>query len=181
MTSVRHLLRLAVVLAGGCGSGPDDRAPEPGTELYAIDPADVSEVVFTGPDHKLFAYRWSPAGTFQIVVATRGRAEIERCAAGDGFQRWLTAIARMPVQRDVDRPFDTRGAEWADLRLRDTTGLEPIDVRLRVPREGDEPVVLQSGMRQYAVEVDAAALRTARSGCAALGTAPVTPPAPARR
>ncbi|HYU09953.1 MAG TPA: hypothetical protein VEK77_11300 [Gemmatimonadales bacterium] len=180
MTSVRHLLFLAIV-AAGCRSEQEGRAPEPGTELYAIGPADVSEVVLTALDHKLYAYRWSPADPFQIVVATRGRTEIERCVAGDGFQRWLTAVARMPIQHELDSPFDPRGAEWMDLRLRDTTALEPIDVRLRVPSASDEPVVLQSGTRQYAVDLDAAALRRARSGCAALGAAAVAAPAPARR
>lgn len=176
MTSVRPLLCLAIA-AAACDSAQEGGAPEPGTELYAISPDDVSEVVFTAPEHRLYAYRWSPTDTFQIIVATRGRTEVERCAAGAGFQRWLTAVARMPMERKLDRPFEPRGAEWTDLRLRDTSDLEPIDVRLRFPVANDEPVVLQSGAHQYAVAVDAVALRSARSGCAALGSVAVAAPA----
>jgi len=75
----------------------------------------------------------------------------------------------MPVIKESGKHFEEGTAAWADVRLRDTTNLEPIEARIRIPEANGEPVVIQFRDRQYEVRADAAALQTARSGCAALG------------
>ncbi len=164
---------LTPVLVAACDSERQASAPEPGTELYAVAPGAVDEVLFSSAEKRMLAFRWTPDSVFQLVFVTRGRFDAERCAAGDGFQRWLTAVSSMPIGRRLERPFDPAGAGWADLRLRDTTRIEPIDVRLRLPSAG-EPVAIQFGAQQYSVDVDAAAVRTIESGCGAVGTAGAT-------
>jgi hypothetical protein len=165
---------LAVALLGAlaCGGRGADGSPEPGTELYAVAPETVREVVFSTPDRKLYAYRWAPSDSFQLIVATRGKAEVEHCAGGAGFTRWLAAASRMPVARKLDRRLDAASTEWADLQLRDASQLEPIDVHLHIPSAAGEPTVMQYGTEQYAVDVDAAVLQEVRSGCSALGAKP---------
>jgi hypothetical protein len=171
--TVRRAARifLSSWLAAACGQGRQAAAPEPGTELYAVAPASIDEVVLSSPDRKMLAFRWAPDTVFQLVFAARGRPETERCAAGDGFRRWLTAVSSMPVDQRLERPFEPAGAGWVHLRLRDTTQIGPIDVRLRIPSAGDEPVVIQAGEHQYRVNVDAAVLRTIESACRGVGAA----------
>jgi hypothetical protein len=164
-------LLLLLILGGvsGCRRDRDDGAPEPGTDLYAVAPETIREVTFSSPDHKLYAYRWAAGDTFHVVIATRGTAAAEQCAAGEGFARWLSTVARMPITRELDGRVDSAAAEWADLRLRDATQLEPIDVRLGVPIAAGGPTVIQYGDKQYEVEMDSTALRSVRAGCPALG------------
>lgn len=160
------------LLVLACGERGGGGAPEPGTELYAVAPETVREVVFSTPDHKLYAYRWAPSDSFQLVIATRGKAEVEHCVAGAGFTPWLAAASRMPVARKLDRRLDAASTKWADLQLRDASQLEPIDVHLHLPSAAGEPTVVQYGTEQYAVDVNAAALQTVGSGCGGLGAKP---------
>ncbi len=169
----RPLLPMVVVLYGvaaiACAKDRDERAPEPGTELYAIAPETVREVAFSTPDRKLYAYRWAPGDTFHIVVATRGSAEAEQCPAGEGFTRWLAAVSRMPIGKKLERPVDSASGEWTDLQLRDASQLEPIAAHLHIPSAPGDPAVIQFGADQYSVNVDGPMLRSASSGCATLG------------
>jgi hypothetical protein len=128
-------------------------------------------VLFSSADRRMLAFRWTPDTLFQLVFVARGRPDAERCTAGAGFLRWLTAVSSMPIRRRLERAGDSAGAGWVDLRLRDTTRLEPVDVRLRIPPAEGEPVVIQVGTQQYDVDVDAAAVRSIGLGCAALGAA----------
>jgi hypothetical protein len=86
-----------------------------------------------------------------------------------GFERLLQALATVPVVRQSEKRFEVGTSAWADVRLRDTTNLEPIEARIRIPETDGEPVVIQFGDQQYVVRVDAATLHTAKSGCAELG------------
>jgi hypothetical protein len=137
--------------------------------LFAIAPESVTELVFRSPARRLYAYRWTKDGPFQLVVAARESAAVEQCAAGPGFARWLRAVASVPVVKEVENRLDPAAADWADIELRDATSLEPIQLRIRVPSANSEPVVVQFESRQFVVGVDAAAVRTIASGCAVLG------------
>src|SRR6266496_1830474 len=114
------------------------------------------------------------AGAGAATAAAPRAAHPDRALRSAAASR-STAYWRVP-------DWSTTGSSLADgTRRRTSIGSRAVDVRLRVPSASDEPVVLQSGTRQYAVDLDAAALRRARSGCAALGAAAVAAPAPARR
>jgi hypothetical protein len=155
--------------ASACSRGGGESEPEPGTELYAVAPETVREVVFSAPDRKLYAYRWAPSDSFRLVIASRGSADVEHCTAGEGFTRWLAAASRMPVVKKLDDKLDAASTDWTDLQLRDASQLEPIDVHLHLPSAAGQSTVIQYGAAQYSVDVDAAALGAVRSGCAGLG------------
>jgi hypothetical protein len=169
-------LGLAAGLVAACDSDRQAPAPEPGTDLYAVAPGAIHEVLLTSPERKMLAFRWTPDTVFHLVFAVRGRPGVEQCRAGDGFDRWLAAVSRMPVRARLHVPIDPRSG-WVSLQLRDTTQLEPIDVRLRIPPGNTEPVTIQSGSpdQQYSVDVDATVLRSIESGCGALGAAAAAP------
>lgn len=155
-----------------CDDARDERKPEPGMELYAVAPETVREVIISSPGYKLYAYRWTPDDAFHVLIATRGRSEVEQCTAGEGFSRWLVAASRMPIAKKLDRRVDSASEEWADLQLRDSSQLDPLDLRLHIPSAPGEPAVIQFGTDQYTVDVDVPMLRSARSGCATLGAKP---------
>ena len=164
--------RLAVLLAGGLlgtACRHDARGPEPGMELYAVAPDSVREVLLSSGDRKLYAFRWRAAEPFRLIVATRGDSVVQRCTAGPGFTRWLAAVSRLPIRDSLPRARDLDAGEWADLELRDASVLEPITARLRLPVGPSDPVVVRVDDRDYSVDVDGAALRDVRAGCAALG------------
>ena len=160
-----------LALAAACGPGRDSPTAEPGTELYATSPGAVDEILFSSRERKMLAFRRTPGAPFELLFVNAGDAGVERCAAGDGFQRWLTAVSSLPIARRLDPPVDARASGWADLRLRDSTGMEPIDVRLRIPPADQDSVVVRVDAQQYVADVDATVLRSVVSGCRALGAA----------
>lgn len=159
---------LCGALLWGCHSDPKSGKPEPGTELYAVAPESVREIVISLPLHKIYAYRWATDQPFQLVVASRAAAQAEQCSGGAGFQRLLQTLATMPIIKESEKHFEEDTEAWADVQLRDTTQLDPIAARIRIPQEKSEPVVIQFGDRQYLVQMDAQALRASQSGCAEL-------------
>jgi hypothetical protein len=173
---MRRLLRgrnvCAIALFGialaGCRSTSGAGArPEPGTEYYAVAPESIREVVFSSPERKLYAYRWNGSATFQIFTASPGTAP-EQCAAGDGFGRWLAAIATIPVRSVAD---STVAGAWAEVRLRDATDLDANEATLLVPASPSDPVLMRVGEQSFVVGIDAALLRSVNAGCAGLGRA----------
>ena len=139
--------------------------PEPGTQYYAMAPENIREVVFSSSERKLYAYRWSASEPFNIYTGARGKNP-EHCASGDGFTRWLNAVATIPVKVVANNPV---AGEWTEVQLRDATTLEPNKATLLIPASQTDPVLMRFGDRQYVVEVNAAEFRSMNSGCAALG------------
>lgn len=158
-----------------CSMNPACRAdrrgrdgPEPGTEFFAIAPETVTEVLYSSSERKLYAYRWTSTEPFHVAVGQRG-ARPEQCMGGEGFMRWLRALARVPVTRELKPALDMTKGEWANVQLWDTRPLEPNGLTLRVPTATGEPVVLVFEQRQFIVDVNPVALRSVMPGCAALG------------
>lgn len=166
--AVQTFALLCCVASTACRPVSKSAEPEPGTELYAVAMDAVSEVLISSPSHKIYAYRWTTDQPFQLMVASRDSASPEQCPGGAGFEQLLRAVATLPVVKESEKHFED-GAAWTGLWLRDTTNLDPIEARIRIPEAAGEPVVIQYGNRQYVVRVDAAALQTAKSGCAELG------------
>jgi hypothetical protein len=168
------LLVVVSILAASCGAEPP--SPEAGTDLYAVAPDVVVEVLYSSPETKLFAYRWTPAEPFRVTLAVSGRAP-EYCEGGEPFTRWLRAVTSIPIRSELEKPLEPGGPQWADLRLKDTSALEPNEVTLRIPDSDTEPVVARVGERQFAVAVEARALRAVRWICTGSDAgAPVPPP-----
>jgi len=163
-----------VVIATGCLSATcghrqsAEMRPEPGLEFIAVTPDTVREVTVSSKRLKLFAYRWTAGGRFQVVLGQPGTPP-EQCLSGDGFDRLLTVLARVPVRAEHRRSGHELGREWVDVRLRDASVLEPIDMTIALPGPSGEPVLLAFRDRHYVVDMDAQTLGTMTSGCAALG------------
>lgn len=162
------------VLAAWClltvacrSTGATSGQPEPGTQYYAMAPENIREVVFSSSERKLYGYRWSASEPFNIYTGGRG-ANPEHCTSGDGFTRWLNAVATIPVQSVAN---DTVAGEWTEVQLRDATTLEPNNATLLIPASQTDPVLMRFGDRQYVVGVNAAELRSVNSGCSVLGAA----------
>ena len=169
MRTSRRLTLLVAAGLLGTACRHDARGPEPGMELYAVAPDSVREVLLSSGDRKLYAFRWRAGEPFRLLVATRGDSVVQRCTAGPGFARWLAAVSRLPIRDSLPRARERDAGEWADLELRDASALEPITARLRLPVAASDPVVVRVDDRDWAVDVDAAALRDVRGGCASLG------------
>lgn len=143
--------------------------PEPGTELYAVSMDSVTEILVRSTSHKLYAYRWVAQQPFHLVIASDRAPTAEQCTGGPAFERLLQALVTVPVIGESKKDFKQGTTAWADVWLRDTTNLEPIEVRIRIPEANDEPVVIQFEDRQYVVGVDPSVLHTAAAGCDELG------------
>lgn len=152
--------------SAGCGGG-NGSVPSPGTDLYAASAEGILEVALTSAAQRVYAFRWAPGEPFQIVAARPGQ-KIETCLAGEGFRRFLEAVSSLRVVAQASEPAD-RGDSWAQLRIVDASGIEPIEVTIRVPRRDEQPVLVEVDQRQFVVAVDAAALRLTASGCGGLG------------
>ena len=160
---VTATLLMCIAMSSSCRSPEKSGTPEPGTELYAVAPDAITEVLISSQAHKIYAYRLNTDRPFQLVVASGEAPAAEQCSSGVGFARLLQAVASMPIVKKADKQFDERGADWTELRLRDTISLEPIEARIRIPRTNGEPVVIQFVDRQYVVRADPASLRMSRS------------------
>jgi len=150
-----------------CSTGGAPGQPEPGTQYYAMAPENITEVVFSSSERKLYGYRWNASEPFNIYTAGRG-ANPELCTSGGEFTRWLNAVATIPVQAVAK---NTIAGEWIEVQLRDVTTLEPNTANLLIPLSQTDPVLMRYGDQQYVVEVNAVELRSVNSGCAALGAA----------
>src|ERR1017187_2153254 len=137
-----------------CGPKLNSGKPEPGLDVYSVLPDSVTEFLVSSPTHKLYAYRWAANGQFHLVFASKSAGAAEQCSAGAQFDQLLRALTTVTVVKESERRFEVGTASWADVRLRDTTSLEPIEARMRIPEASGEPVVLQFQDRQYVVKVD---------------------------
>src|SRR5262249_61037637 len=66
------IIPVLALLFAGCGRSSREQLPEPGTDLYALAPSATMEVSFSTDQFKLFAFRWTNEGPFQLVIARRG-------------------------------------------------------------------------------------------------------------
>lgn len=162
---------LCCIASLACHTTPRSGSPEPGIELYAVATDSVREVLLSSAVHKIYAYRWAADRPFQLMIASKDTATAEQCLGGAGFDRLVQAVATTRVAKESEKRFEDGTPAWADVRLRDTTNLEPIEARIRIPEADSEPVVIQFRDRQYIVGIDAAVLQLAKSGCAELGRA----------
>lgn len=168
---MRHLLLLAIACSSaiGCSPNADSDAPKPGTELYAVAPETITEVLVSSGDHKLLAYRWSASEPFHLMIASRSKPAGEHCLAGDRFAGWLQSVSTARITREASPAVDRKAPGWTHVRLRDRSSLDPIDVQLHIPPSDTGPVVLAHGDKQFIVDMQAVVIRRAVLGCKDLG------------
>ncbi|MCI0429890.1 MAG: hypothetical protein L0210_05035 [Rhodospirillales bacterium] len=135
-----------------------------------MDPDSMLEVLVSASDRRLFAYRESAEHPFEIVVARPDRPQVERCIAGEGFTRFLTAASAIFVARKSDHLVDPVSPDWIVIELWDGGTGPGNETRLRPPTTQDERTIMQWWLHdQYIVEMDGALWNSLNSGCAALG------------
>src|SRR5689334_4180810 len=78
------LVLASIALMTDTASGGEGHRREVETVVRSLDPKLVLQVVVSGSDRKLFAYRQSPDDAFHIVFATRKTRDAEHCFSGPG-------------------------------------------------------------------------------------------------
>ena len=150
-------------------SGGEGHRRELEIGIRSLDPKLVLQVVVSGSDRKLFAYRQSPDYAFHIVFATRETRDAEHCFSGPGFVRFLEAVTSLPVFSELRNEVDPVSENWVVIELWDGSGSAGDETRLRRPNSASERTILQFGYDQYTVDFDGALWDLMRSGCAGLG------------
>lgn len=144
-----------------------DSRPQPGTALYAVATENILELTLTSADRRVYAFRWALDEPFQILSVRPG-ADAERCRAGEGFARVLAAVSRLDIVAEEAGRLDQDDRNWARLSIADSSGLDPVTTRLRIP-SGDEPVLVLVADRQFSVGAKPDTLRLLTVGCQGLG------------
>lgn len=162
------LLARCCAAALGCSSRSPSRAGA-GSELYAVAPDSVTDIVFTSASRKVFAYRFQAGQPMVVVTADVKAAAPETCSGGPEFQRWFETLSQMRVASHVNKPVDALDPGWATVMLRDATVLEPVLVRVLVVGGPKPSVIAEYAGQRYVVATDAAALDSSRLSCATLG------------
>jgi hypothetical protein len=100
------------------------------------------EVSLASGSEKMWAYRWSTSEIFALVVARHSPPGVETCLAGPGFAAWLQVVSRFSITGTPAAPVASDSPDWLDLRLKDSGGLDPIEVRVHLPTgTGASPIV----------------------------------------
>ena len=79
--------------------------------------ADVREMVVSGSDRKLYAYRSAAGDPFEIAIAYKAGDRLERCRSGPGFLRFLDAMASVQVIRRSWHGVYSISSEWFVVKL----------------------------------------------------------------
>jgi hypothetical protein len=130
---------LALLVA--CPAGAETRPLQPGTEVFALDPARVLEVNYRTPGVMLRAQRQDAGGRFTLTFWEKSRSQPSTCLAGPAFAAVLNQLTSLKLRRTpsagevlevwAKHPLET----WAEVTIRDNTPLTPFHARL-VPVAG---------------------------------------------
>jgi hypothetical protein len=167
--SVAALVLAELAFIANTASGGEGHRLEPETVVRSLDPKLVLQVVISGSDRKLFAYRQTPEDSFQIAFAMRQTRDAERCLSGQRFTRLLEEVTSLPVIGELRNTVDPAAEDWVVIELWDGSGRAGDETRLRPPSTGNERTILQVGYDQYTVDFDNILWDSVRSGCAGLG------------
>ncbi|MDF2764365.1 MAG: hypothetical protein K0S81_1359 [Rhodospirillales bacterium] len=162
------ILLLGAALLAGC----EDECTRPGwgQPLSYMAAADVREMVVSGSDRKLYAYRSAAGEPFEIAIAYKAGDRVERCRSGPEFQRFLDAMVTVQVIRQSWHGIYSISSEWFVVELWPAGGDPGVPHRLRPPVPGYAWSVMQWCYGdQYLVDIDPAIWESLRSGCASLG------------
>jgi hypothetical protein len=164
----RLLLLLAGVVLAGCEA--ECFQPGWGQPLSYMAAADVREMLVSGSDRKLYAYRPAAGEPFEIAIAYKAGDRTERCQSGPGFLRVLDAMASVQVIRRSWHDAHPTSSEWFVVELWPAGSDHGTPHRLRPPVPGYPWSVMQWCFgSQFLVDIDSAIWERLRSGCASLG------------
>ena len=142
-----------------------------GDYLYGFGP-DPLPVTLIGDNQRVHVYRFGPEEPLQILVIGHGMQDVERCQAGDGFERWF----RLLEDLRSDGPAETNGhgtEGWASLTVGDEMAegsWQGVQFEVHIPRDGDGSVIVErDGLYHEVEDANPEAWSLIWSGCAALG------------
>jgi hypothetical protein len=107
--------------------------PDLGQALQWSDPKTVREVLVSTSNQRLLAFRADPEQAFEIVIARRGRKDLERCTAGPGFARFLEAASSIFMVTKVKPVVETDTEDWVTVETWDASTNPGTELRLRAP------------------------------------------------
>jgi hypothetical protein len=143
----------------------------PGDHLYSFG-SDTVSLTLIGEDQLVHIYRFRPEEPLQILVIRQGMPDIERCQAGEGFERWfkLLELVRGASQAKAD-DLGTQG--WGHLTVGEEMAdgsWQGVSFELHIPRDGHGPVIVEhTGLYHEVEDANAEAWALIWSGCAGLG------------
>jgi hypothetical protein len=183
---VAGYLAVAVVAAGVASAGTflatKDRhlragtAVRPGDEVFAVDPAAVTELSVATAEWRFIALRWNPKDRFTLISSARAERTVRTCQAGPAFDQVLAALASWKARRALTEEEGrhlrgTLAGPLAQLTLADGSQLEPARWELALGGARTQPLVafssdLPSGVE---LELDRRQVERLAEGCAGLG------------
>lgn len=162
------ILLLGAALLAGC----EDECLQPGwgQPLSYMAAPDVREMVVSGSDRKLHAYRSAVGDPFEIAIVYKDGDRLERCRSGPGFLRFLDAMVTVQVIRRSWHDVYSISSDWFVVELWPAGSDHGTPHRLRPPVPGYPWSVMQWCFgSQFLVDIDPAIWESLRSGCASLG------------
>lgn len=126
----RGIAALFVLLAAGLPQA-GAQSLTPGTEVFAVDPAKVIEIIYRTPEMMLLGYRWQARDRFTLIFLDKQHHQPATCLAGKSFDIVLNQLTSLKLRRVLDVK-ESQGlfkktplTAWAEVVVRDQSALEP--------------------------------------------------------
>ncbi len=148
---------------------------KPGTEVFAVAPENVVQIIYRTATIWFVAHRWEGGDRFTLIFLKKGTPLPESCLAGEGFQpvlRQLTSLklCQTPTAEQAEAMFRSQPrSTWAELVIRDDSSLEPFRALVYPAAGSSGEVWLHFQGATYRVGLDHQVLELLSSGCQALG------------
>ncbi len=145
--------------------------PPSGDYLYSFG-SDTLSLTLIGEDQHVHVYRFRSGEPLQILVIRDGIPDVERCDAGEGFERWFKLLEFVrdggPAEAD---DYGTQG--WGHVTVVEEMAdgsWQGVSFEMNIPRDGDGQVIVERDGWYHEVEdANAEAWSLIWSGCAGLG------------
>jgi hypothetical protein len=164
---------LLAILATGLAAA-DARPLQPGTEVFAVDPARVLKVTYRSPEVMLVAQREDTGGRFTLTFWEKSRSLPSTCLAGSAFAAVLNQLTSLKLRRTpsagearevwAQHPLET----WAEVTIRDNTPLTPFQARVMPVAGAPTEAFVHFDGATYVVDLPLRILHLLAGGCPAL-------------
>jgi hypothetical protein len=169
------LLAGAPALAAG-------RPLQPGTEVFAVNPARVLEVTWRAPGVMLRAQRQDVGGRFTLTFQDQAGSQPPTCPAEPAFAAVLDQLTSWKLVR-TPSPGEIRElwarqplSTWAEVTIRDNTPLAPFTARVMPVAGAPGEAFVHFDGATYVVDLPHRVFELLAGGCRTLtGAAPVLP------
>jgi hypothetical protein len=163
---------LAILVA--CPAAAEARPLQPGTEVFAVDPARVLEVTYRSPEVMLLAQREDAGGRFTLTFWEKSQSQPSTCLAGSAFAAVLNQLTSLKLRRTpspgearelwAKHPLET----WAEVTIRDNTPLTPFQARVMPVAGTPAEAFVHFDGATYVVDLPLRILHLLAGGCPAL-------------